>query len=174
MQALSFLLYPFHKVKRTFQTLFLYLRPTWIELAHGGVDPIFQRALDTCVPLTMEHNLAVIATIEEPKNLADSFLNYLVLLTQLRTRRLVRFTQYHSDELNKGHKRSLKKIYKHIGMIQSLRSNALAYNPCDSNADRSMRSRIKQPLRWQTCTRPPESTLICLSHLHAIQIAVDS
>ena len=115
MQTLSFLLYPFHKVNRTFQTLFLYLRPTWIEWAHGGVDPIFQRALDTCVPLTMEHNLAVIATIEEPKNLADSVLNYLVLLTQLRTRRLVRFTQYHSDELNKGHKRSLKKIYKHIG-----------------------------------------------------------
>ena len=77
----------------------------------------------------MEHNFAIIATIKEPKNFADSFLNYLVLLTQLRTRRLVRFTQYHSDELNKGHKRSLKKIYKHIEMIQSLRSNALAYNP---------------------------------------------
>ena len=132
MQALSFLLYPFHKVNRTFQTLFLYLRPTWIEWAHGGVDPIFQRALDTCVPLTMEHNFAVIATIKEPKNFADSFLNYLVLLTQLRTRRLVRFTQYHSEELNKGHKRSLKKIYKHIGMIQSLRSDALAYNPSRS------------------------------------------
>lgn len=121
MQALTFLLHPFHKVNRALQMAYLYIRPTWIEIGHGGVDPIFQRAMDSLVQQEIDQNQSIINALVEPQHFADRIANQLILLTQVRTKRLVRFTQYHADELNKGNKRSLRKIYKHIGMVQNLR-----------------------------------------------------
>lgn len=126
MQALTFLLHPIHKLHRTVQSAYLLFRPTWIKIGHAGVDPIFQRAHDSLVKEEIDNNMSIIEGLVDPQNFADRFMNHLILLTHVRTRRLVRFSQYHAHELNKGHLRSLRKIYKHIHMVQSLRSQASA------------------------------------------------
>ncbi len=128
MQALTFLLDPIHKVNRAVQMAYLLIRPKWIQLGHGGVDPIFQRAHDSLVEQEIDKNMSIMEGLIEPQNIADRVINHLILLTHVRTRRLVRFSQYHAHELNKGHARTLHKIYEHIDMVQSRRSQASALN----------------------------------------------
>lgn len=128
MQALTFLLHPIHKVNRAVQLAYLLIRPIWIQIGHGGVDPIFQRAHDSLVQQEIDKNMSIIEGLIDSRNFADRIMNHLILLTHVRTRRLVRFSQYHAQELNKGHVRSLRKVYKHIDMVQSLRSQASIMN----------------------------------------------
>lgn len=125
MQALNFLLHPTNAVNRILRKRSYALRPTWIELGHGGVDPNFHRALNTLVDEEIARNLSVIEGMPLAKNTTDRMTNYLILCTQVRTNRLVRFTQYHATDLNENHKRVLGKIYKHISAVRDLRSSAL-------------------------------------------------
>ena len=143
MQALTFLLHPIHKVNRAVQLAYLLIRPTWIQIGHGGVDPIFQRAHDSLVQQEIDKNMSIIEGLIDSRNFADRIMNHLILLTHVRTRRLVRFSQYHAQELNKGHVRSLRKIYKHIDMVQSLRSQASILNFSEKNDWRNQGQKSK-------------------------------
>jgi hypothetical protein len=143
MQALTFLLHPIHKVNRAVQLAYLLIRPTWIQIGHGGVDPIFQRAHDSLVQQEIDKNMSIIEGLIDSRNFADRIMNNLILLTHVRTRRLVRFSQYHAQELNKGHVRSLRKIYKHIDMVQSLRSQASILNFSEKNDWRNQGQKSK-------------------------------
>ena len=143
MQALTFLLHPIHKVNRAVQLAYLLIRPTWIQIGHGGVDPIFQRAHDSLVQQEIDKNMSIIEGLIDSRNFADRIMNHLILLTHVRTRRLVRFSQYHAQELNKGHVRSLRKIYKHIDMVQSLRSQASILNFSKKNDWRNQGQKSK-------------------------------
>jgi hypothetical protein len=125
MQVLNFLLHPTIAVKQILRKRSYALRPTWIELGHGGVDPDFHRALNTLVDEEIARNLSVIDDMPLAKNTPDRMTNYLILCTQVRTNRLVRFTQYHATDLNKNHKRVLSRVYKHISAVRDLRSSAL-------------------------------------------------
>lgn len=129
MQALNFLLHPTNAVNRILRKRSYALRPTWVELGHGGVDPNFFRALNTLVDEEIARNLSVIEGMPLAKNTTDRITNYLILCTQVRTNRLVRFTQYHATDLNKNHKRVLSKIYKHISAVRDLRSDAIRSKP---------------------------------------------
>ncbi|GEM_PF-794266 len=128
MQALTFLLHPTKLVKRILWNRYQSVRPVWVEFGHGGIDPNFRRAMNTCVQVEMDRNLSIIEDLEKPHHLFDRIMNCLVLCTQVRTKRLIRFTQYHADELNKSSKGELKEIYKHVHQIESLRHSALNQN----------------------------------------------
>jgi hypothetical protein len=130
-------------VNRAVQLAYLLIRPTWIQIGHGGVDPIFQRAHDSLVQQEIDKNMSIIEGLIDSRNFADRIMNHLILLTHVRTRRLVRFSQYHAQELNKGHVRSLRKIYKHIDMVQSLRSQASILNFSEKNDWRNQGQKSK-------------------------------
>jgi hypothetical protein len=152
MQALNFLLHPTNAVNRILRKRSYSLRPTWIELGHGGVDPNFYRALNTLVDEEIARNLSVIEGMPLAKNTTERMTNYLILCTQVRTNRLVRFTQYHATELNKNHKRVLGKIYKHIYAVRDLRSDALSSKstvPLKTEQKTATQTRVGQTdLQW--------------------------
>ena len=89
-----------------------------VRVLHGGVDPHFRRATRD---LYFEEIRFQLSAIERFQAKSPKWNAKLSLMLNLRTRRLIRYTEYHALPLNEHHQELLQAIYVRVFAIRSLR-----------------------------------------------------
>ena len=92
----------------------------WVWLIHGGIDPTFHKAAQILYAKELKNQKNAWEAYKFAPN-PQTFSAKSALLFALRTRRLIKFTEYHAEELNDRHTQLLQDLYLRIHAIKKVR-----------------------------------------------------
>jgi hypothetical protein len=95
-------------------------RHAWVWLVHGGVDPAFDKAARHLYFKEVQSQMTAWEAFKSGAN-PSTLSAHSALFFALRTRKLIKFSVYHAEELNDHHTDLLRDLYRRVYAIKKVR-----------------------------------------------------